>query len=80
MNVNKYCCTTSNQSKIIADDRIYEDSTGRPVGLAGRVNRITNSVEVPQRIPLFTPEDKMKMDLMFNKIINTIENAKKAKI
>ncbi|MFS1563644.1 MAG: hypothetical protein ACL7AX_08915 [Candidatus Arsenophonus phytopathogenicus] len=29
----------------IIDDRIYNDSKARPIGLAGKFNRVTNKVE-----------------------------------
>lgn len=47
------------------DDRIYEDSKGRPVGIAAIINRITNTLEHPQGKPPMTPEDKRILDSLF---------------
>jgi len=55
---------------IFNDDRIYNDSKGRPVGLAGKVNRVTCSVEKPVRIPLMTPEDKIHFNACFDKCVD----------
>lgn len=65
MNVNKL--STSSTQHTAADGRIYKDSKGRSVGLAGKVNRVTNTVDVPERFPLQTPEDKRHMDTLFNR-------------
>ncbi len=53
------------------DDRIYNDSKGRPVGLAEKVNRVTCSVEKPTRIPLMTPEDKIYFNACFEKCLDS---------
>lgn len=53
----------------VADDRIYHDSKGRPVGLAAKVNRVTHSVEKPQIAPLMTPEDKIYFDACFERCL-----------
>lgn len=58
---------------IYNDDRIYNDSKGRPVGIAGKVNKVTSSVEKPVRTPLMTPEDKIYFNACFEKCI---ENAR----
>lgn len=55
----------------VSDDRIYNDSKGRPVGLAGRVNRITCSVEIPATIPVMTPEDKSYFNQCFERCVKT---------
>ncbi|WP_395490581.1 hypothetical protein ACG1VR_07465 [Cedecea davisae] len=52
---------------IVTDGRAYNDSKGRPVGVAGIVNRVTNAVDVPKVYPLQTPEDKRQIDMLFNK-------------
>jgi len=57
---------------IYNDDRIYNDSKGRPVGLAGKVNRATCSVEKSVNIPLMTPEDKGHFNACFEKCIDNV--------
>ncbi|MGL9720898.1 hypothetical protein [Symbiopectobacterium sp.] len=49
------------------DDRIYEDSKGRPVGIAAMLNRITNTLERPKMTPSMTPEDKRMLDTLFKR-------------
>lgn len=55
------------------DDRIYEDSKGRPVGVAARINRITNTLERPETAPSMTPEDKRMLDTLFKRCIGHAE-------
>lgn len=55
------------------DGRIYEDSKGRPVGLAGKVNTVKNTVEIPERFPPQTPEDKRHIDMLFNRCFSHAE-------
>lgn len=71
MNVNK--ASASSTQLTAADGRIYNDSKGRPVGLAGKVNRVTNTVNVPNKFPPQTPEDKRRMDMLFNKCFSHAE-------
>lgn len=71
MNVNEF--STSSAQDAVADDRIYNDSKGRPVGLAGKVNRVTNTVDIPERFPLQTPEDKRHLDTLFNRCFSYAE-------
>lgn len=59
------------RSPPVNDDRIYNDWKDRPVGLAGRVNRVTSSIEKPTVIPLMTPEDKRYFDACFERCVNT---------
>ncbi|WP_151260351.1 hypothetical protein [Pantoea ananatis] len=69
MNVNK----SSSTQHTAADGRIYNDSKGRPVGLAGKVNRVTNTVDLPKQYPPQTPQDKRNMDMLFNKCFSHAE-------
>ncbi|HAU5008731.1 hypothetical protein [Proteus mirabilis] len=69
MNVNQLLSTQHTAT----DGRIYNDSKGRPVGLAGIVNRVKNTVDVPKQFPLQTPEDKIIMDMLFNKCFSHTE-------
>ena len=62
MNVNK-----SSLQHTVTDGRVYNDSKGRPVGIAGIVNKVTNTVDVPKKYPLQTSEDKRQLDALFNK-------------
>ena len=62
MNVNK-----SSLQHTATDGRVYNDSKGRPVGVAGIVNKVTNTVDVPRKYPLQTSEDKRQLDALFNK-------------
>lgn len=55
------------------DDRIYEDSKGRPVGIAAMFNRITNTLERPKMTPSMTPEDKRMLDTLFKRCISHAE-------
>lgn len=55
------------------DGCIYKDSKGRPVGLAGIVNRVTGAVEGPKRFPPQTPEDKSLMDMLFDRCFRHAE-------
>lgn len=55
------------------DDRIYEDSKGRPVGLAAVLNSVTNTLERPELIPLMTPEDKRMLNTLFERCIDHAE-------
>lgn len=55
------------------DDRIYEDSKGRPVGIAAMLNRITNTLERPKVTPSMTPEDKCILDTLFKRCIGHAE-------
>lgn len=55
----EHMTSTYCDSPLWNDHRIYNDSKGRPVGIAGKVNRITHEIEQPTRIPLMTPEDKI---------------------
>lgn len=55
------------------DDRIYEDSKGRPVGIAAMLNRITNTLERPKMTPSMTPEDKRMLDTLFKRCIGHAE-------
>lgn len=55
------------------DDRIYEDSKGRPVGIAAMFNRITNTLERPKITPSMTPEDKRILDTLFKRCIGHAE-------
>lgn len=73
MNINNYNYSNLNPSAVKKDDRIYHDSKARPVGIAGKFNRVTNKVEVPQNIPLMTPEDKMHLNRMFDRCFTTAE-------
>lgn len=65
------------QNHPVTDDRIYNDFEGRPVGLAGRVNRVSNTVESPPTFPSITPEDKRKMDMLFNRCFFNAEQWQK---
>lgn len=69
MNVNK----SSSTQHAAGNAYIYNDSKGRPVGLAGIVNRVTNSVDVPKEYPRYTPEDKSNIDMLFNKCFSNAE-------
>lgn len=69
MNVNK----SSSTQHSAFDGRIYEDAKGRPVGLAGKVNRVNNTVDVPKRFPPQTPEDKRHMDMLFERCFSHAE-------
>jgi len=53
------------------DAFIYNDSKGRPVGIAGKVNRLTQSIENPAIIPVMTPEDKRHFDDCFERCVMT---------
>ncbi len=55
------------------DDRIYEDSKVRPVGIAAIFNRITNTLERPKMIPSMTPEDKRMLDTLVTRCIGHAE-------
>lgn len=55
------------------DDRIYEDSKGRPVGIATMIIRITNTRERPQMAPTMTPEDKRILDTLFQRCFDHVE-------
>ncbi|WP_279050576.1 hypothetical protein [Cedecea davisae] len=68
MNVNK-----SSLQHTVTDGRIYNDSKGRPVGVAGMVNKVTNAVDVPKKYPLQTSEDKRQLDALFNKCFSNAE-------
>lgn len=57
----------------LRDDRIYEDSKGRPVGIAAMLNRITNTLERPKMTPSMTPEDKRMLDTLFKRCISHAE-------
>ncbi|ATW34365.1 MULTISPECIES: hypothetical protein [Candidatus Williamhamiltonella] len=63
--------STSNQPLLKKDDKVYNDSKGRPVGIATQINKVTNCVTDPKtdptKIPPMTPEDKRKMDELFNR-------------
>lgn len=61
------------QSTAKIDDRIYNDSKARPVGLAGKFNRVTNKVEVSSNKPLMTPEDKIYLNRMFDRCFSYAE-------
>ncbi|SFM97854.1 hypothetical protein SAMN05216516_101629 [Izhakiella capsodis] len=63
MNVSK----SSSTHHTAADGRIYNDFKRRPVGLAGKVNEVTNTVDVPKQYPLQTSGDKRHMDMLFNR-------------
>ncbi|WGL99615.1 hypothetical protein QE177_07055 [Arsenophonus sp. aPb] len=54
MNINNSNYLNLNHLAVKKDDRIYNDSKARPVGVAGKFNRVTNKVEVAQNIPLMT--------------------------
>jgi len=56
------------------DAYIYSDSKGRPVGIAAKVNRLTQSVENPAIIPVMTPEDKHHFDDCFARCVITALN------
>lgn len=60
MNVNQYGSASSSQ---VNDDRVYNDSRGRPVGLATQIFKVENGqvrMRKPNAIeaPTFTPQDK----------------------
>lgn len=55
------------------DDRIYEDSKGRPVGIATMIIRITNTRDRPQMAPTMTPEDKRILDTLFQRCFDHVE-------
>lgn len=65
MNITNSSCLPLSQS--IVDDRIYNDSKERPVGVATKINRVTNTVEISKNIPMMTPEDKMELNRLFNR-------------
>lgn len=56
----------------IKEGYIYDDSRGRPVGLAGKVNRATCMVEAPTEIPLMTPEDRIRLNHYFERCVATV--------
>ncbi|ATW34384.1 hypothetical protein [Candidatus Williamhamiltonella defendens] len=78
MNVNH---STSNQP-LLRDDKVYNDSQERPVGIATQIDKVTNCVTDPKidstKIPTMTPEDKSKMDELFNRCFNAGEAISKA--
>lgn len=73
MNVNKYGSAGSSR---VTDDRVYNDSKGRPVGLASRIDRVTGNCEKidPRNAPTMTPEDKRKLNSLFD---NTVSNSRR---
>lgn len=73
MNINNSNYSNLSQSTVKKDDRIYNDSKARPVGIATKFNRVTNKVEVSQNIPLMTPEDKMHLNRMFDHCFTNVE-------
>ena len=54
------------------DDRIYEDSKGRPVGIATMTTRITNTNQHAQITPTMTPEDKRILDTLFQRCFDQV--------
>lgn len=73
MNINNSNYSNLSQSTVRKDDRLYNDSKARPVGIAAKFNRVTNNVEVSQNIPLMTPEDKMHLNRMFDRCFTNVE-------
>lgn len=55
------------------DNRIYENSKGRPVGIAAMFNRITNTLEHSEMTQSMTPEDKRMLDRLFTRCIGHAE-------
>lgn len=73
MNTDEHNRVNHLNPSLLNEGYIYNDSKGRPVGIACRVNRITHTVERPSRVPLMTPEDKLHFNACFERCLATAQ-------